>query len=358
MGWPLQSSRTTSRIVNFLMYSALLILTMTGEAQQLRRRSTATSPCPPTHLRFSARAADGSPIASLRREEIHVRLQEGPATVVSVESGFSGKSHAPDTDILFVAAPYAGLTESVISEIVSRMERMDDFHFNAAVLRPDGELSTFTSNLEQLRTTLLDAIAKRSHLAARAKWPLYEEKGFLALRALSGRHVIIILANPANPFRSFAKANFQNDRTLPFLASYDMAQIYQVLPEIPLSTTIPSGDAATLHEDIGGPDVHSFRQLEDLKQTSDEQAALWARQRSLGSVNGGRYGTRPEELIEDIAKDAPGAYDAVVQGQPGCRLGAFYSVEVTTTRPGTHLFAPRIIQMIPASDRPLPAAQP
>jgi hypothetical protein len=170
----------------------------------------------------------------------------------------------------------------------------------------------------------------------------------MALRRIPGRHVIVDLSDPANPSHSKEKESFTNDRTLDSLASFDGSQIYRLIEPVPISASIPMGDASTVHEDIG-PGNHATRQMDEVVGASRMQDQIWSQTNAANNSTGGRYDATLDALFRDILKDAPGSYDSIVQASTSCKPGRMYSVNVTSRVRGVRLFGPNIVQEIPVT---------
>jgi len=326
---------------------AILLSCNILECQELKRRAETVPSCPPTHVRFTARSSDGLPVSGLSATELRVYFDAGAATILSLQSGASDKVVTPDTNVLFVVRPYSDLNEDTVKALIKRIEKADNFRMNAAVLAPDGSISPFTRDPEELRASLRSATSSHRQ-RNRTEWPFAERDGFLAIRRLPGRHVIFDLTSPANPYRSEVKKSFLDDLTLDILAAYDMAQIYRLVQPVPLDNSIPMGDASAKHSDIG-PENHSAQQMQEVQVASLHQYFLWLRKQPLGASSGGRNDESVEALFDDLLKDAPGTYDLLVRPGFACRLGAFYRVTIAFHRAGVRLFAPSLIQMVPAT---------
>ncbi len=211
-----------------------------------------------------------------------------------------------NTNILYVIAPLAGVTKDTVRKIVNASIHADNFQWNGAVLSPDGKLSAFSLDPLQQQQALLRAIDGKIKAQSRSRWPIFEEQAYLALRSQPGRHVILMLTNPDNEYRSESKHDFKEDRTLEVLSSLDITQIYRLTRPVPLRAIIPMGDASTLHEDIG-PNDHGPEQLLQVQRASQQQQALAFEQMRWQST-GGRTETSLDKLLKDIIDDAAGTY--------------------------------------------------
>jgi hypothetical protein len=325
-------------------YLALSLFPYNFSTAQSLVRENSSSNCPPTHIRFTARAQDNVPAADLKPSDVRVWFGGAPANIVSLISGVSNKSSTPNTDILFVVAPFPRLNQDSIEKLIKNIVRADNFHFDTAVLAPDGKLSHFSSDPEELHAALLHTISGHLRRRTRSEWPPYEEAGFMALRKIPGRHVIVDLTDPANPYHSREKESFGEDHILEYLALFDMSQIYKLIDPVPTSASIPMGDASTVHVDIG-PGNHSLEQMQEVANASETQSQIW----SQTNTTGGRYDETLDALFEDILKDAPGSYDSIVQATTSCEPGRIYSVNVTSRVPGVRLFGPNSTQVIPVA---------
>jgi hypothetical protein len=330
--------------------AALVVLLIADamDGQELKRRTAEGHVCEPLHIHMTARTSDGAPVRGLSAKDLNVFFDGGSATIVSLQSGASNGTVRPETNVLFVVRPYSDLNGKTVNALIQRIKRADNFDIHAAVLARDGSISPFTQDPEELRAALNHAINRRHRQKSLREWAMAELDGFLAIRRLSGRHVIFDLTSPANPYHSAAMNRFMNDSTLDILATYDMAQIYRLVESVPLSTSIPMGDASTLHVDIG-PENHAAAQVQQLQDASQRQSFLWLQKQP--SINGGRNDESVEALFEDVLLDAPGSYDLMVQPEFGCRPNAFYRDTITSRRIGVHLFAPSVVQMMPTTSQ-------
>jgi hypothetical protein len=336
----------TSRHCMALFVGLISFLAAQTPAQELKRHLPLTSPCPPVHLRVSARNGDGSPATSLRPQDFRVLFLEGEASVISAVSGVSTQASKPVTNILFVVAPYSDLKEVAVRTIYATLIKADNFLFNTAVLSPDGTSTAFSTDLELLETHLQATLNLHISTLSGDRWPFAERNSFMALRKLPGRHVIVELRDPANPYHSTVKARFDNDATLEALIPYDMAQIYRLVDPVLASALIPMGDASTLHTDIG-PENHGAWQLQEVQRASAAQSYVWAQQ-NLIAQSGGRAEGTVDALLQDILRDAPAAYDLLAQPSFPCRLGGMYPVLVSARSQNIRIFGPQQVQIVPA----------
>ncbi|MEO8736360.1 MAG: hypothetical protein ABI380_07445 [Edaphobacter sp.] len=174
-------------------------------------------------------------------------------------------------------------------------------------------------------------------------WPFFERNGFLSLRRLPGRHIILKLANPANELHSMAITNFNNDQTLELLAVYDMAQVYQLMRPVPVAAIIPGGDAS---KDLY---IGMTSQLREIQKASASQSESWEKKRLEDARTGGKTEDLLETLLNDVVQDASGSYDLLVRPATACKAGYFYNIVITSKRPGAQIIAPASIQFIPES---------
>ena len=316
-------------------------------AQELNRHGPYESVCPPTRVRITARNLDGSPVGNLTSSDLEAAFGKDPARIVTLRRWPSKRDKAGTTNILFVVPPLSAFTEVSIQQLITWMVHAENLALSCAVMGPDGHMSTFTDDPLQLRKELIRATAMEKHGLSRKQWPASEQSGFLILRGLDGRHVIIDLTNPADPYHSTLKESFKGDRTLEYLSSFDMAQVYRLVAPVPMSSLIPMGDAATEHEDIG-PRNHDQKQLHEVQIASEQQDALTAA-KLRGIANGGRSETSLEALLADVSADEQGSYEMLLQSTARCDVGGMYPLTITSHRPGVRVFGPVEIQMIPAS---------
>jgi hypothetical protein len=220
----------------------LLALVVCG--QTLQRRSAVSGNCPRTHIRLTARTKDGLPSGALKLQDFRVDFTQGTAAIVSVSDGTPKKADSSDTDILFAIPPFSDLNDSITKPLVRALAKADNFKFKLAVLAPDGSVTPFTSDLALVRRKLADAISGKKRSLGRDAWPAAEQKAFLTLRVLPGRHVIVNLMAPSKLRESGEKQGFRNDMTLDLLAQYDMTQVYRLVMPVPIGLGIPGGDAS------------------------------------------------------------------------------------------------------------------
>lgn len=170
----------------------------------------------------------------------------------------------------------------------------------------------------------------------------------MRLRKLSGRHVIVVLRDPGNPFHSKVKKSFDDDHTLDTLALFDASQVYRMVQPSSLALSIPMGDASTEHLDIG-PDNHTAYQVEQMSGAEQDQDRLWAQLNPENVPNGGRNEPSVQAMFTDILQDAGGSYDSIVLGLPPCQIGKIYPANVSPTVPNIRIFGPTQVQIIPAT---------
>jgi hypothetical protein len=304
--------------------------------------------CPRTHIRLTARTKDGLPSGALKLQDFRVDFTQGTAAIVSVSDGTPKKADSPDTDILFAIPPFSDLNDSITKQLMRALAKADNFKFKLAILAPDGSITPFTSDLALVRRKLAEAISGKKRSLGRDAWPAAEQKAFLTLRVLPGRHAIVNLMAPSKLRESGEKQGFRNDMTLDFLAQYDMTQVYRLVTPVPIGLNIPGGDASG--EGSGffvGSDP--AWQLQQVQAASAAQDAFWAAKRFYATPTGGRAEDSIETLLQDVLADSRGTYDLVVQPKFECRVGAMYSVAVSLQKPGILIFAPSAIQMLPIS---------
>lgn len=343
-----RSCRTTERNLRIVGLLTSLLFSSAISAQQSPEQTAHPPICPPTHVRFTARKSDTTPVADLKPSDVRVWFKDGPGRIIYLKSGISTKTFWTDTDILFVVPPFFRLNQDAIDLLIQGILHVDNFHFNTAVLAPDGTLSPFSSDPQQLHSALLHAISSEVHHQTYSQWPPYEQAAFMVLRKRPGRHVIVDLLDPANPHRNTELNKFRSDPTLNYLANFDSSQIYKFIDPLPTGASIPMGDASTKHVDIG-PGNHPAEQMQEVATASDIQSSIWSQTKGNSSANGGRYDETLDALFKDILQDAPGTYDSIVQGSTTCEPGKIYSVNVTSTLPSILLFGPNSIQEIPIS---------
>lgn len=333
-------------IRQFLLYAGVFWMRHSEAQDRL------LSACAPTHIRFTARHFSGKtigePVGNLTKDQLIVWLGSHKATILALANGLSSKAARVYTDILVVVPPFSGVEEPSVNKLIKMIAGEDNFSVRLAVLAPDGRLAPFTSDLTEVRTNLMQAISPHVHYRSRTKWPVYEEAAFMSLRKLPGRHVIVLLCDPSNPFHSEVKKSFNHDRTLDSLALFDASQIYRLLEPSSLDLTIPMGDASTEHMDIG-PDNHAAYQAGQVSGAAEDQDRLWAQRNPASVASGGRDEADVDTLFKDIFQDAAGSYDSIVQGSPPCEIGRIYPANVSPTVPNIHIFGPTQIQLIPAT---------
>jgi hypothetical protein len=332
--------------LRFVLLLTSLLFSSAISAQQSSEPTTHPPICPATHVRFTARKPDTTPVADLKPTDVRVWFKDSPGRIIYLRSGTSTKTIWTDTDILFVVPPFFRLNQDAIDLLIQNILHADNFHFRSAVLAPDGTLSSFTPDPQQLHSALLHAISSEVHHQTFSQWPPYEQAAFMTLRKRPGRHVIVDLADPTNPHRNPEVNKFIGDPTLDYLANFDSSQIYKFLDPTPTGASIPMGDASTKHTDIG-PGNHSAEQMQEVATANDIQGSIWWLTKQNSSANGGRYDETLDALFKDILQDAPGSYDAIIQTSTTCEPGQIYSVKVTSTLPSVLLLGPNSIQEIP-----------
>ena len=325
----------------------LIALACGLQAQNVQ--DTRLTDCPAAHLRFTARRNDGSPAAGLRPSDVRVWFGGAVVQALSLKNGVASKDAVTDTDILFVVPPFFRLNRYSIASLIARIRSADNFHIVAAVLAPDGAVSGFSDDPEKLDSELGHAISTHLRHSSWRMWPGHEAAAFVKLGDLPGRHVIIDLQDPANPFRSPVKSSFIADRTMERLALFDGSQVYGLVNSVPSDALIPSGDASTIHSDIG-PENHGAEQLQQVQRASREQSNLWAEKNAMNNLTGGRKDETLDEIFQEVLNDAAGSYDAVALPVRDCIAGRVYSVNVTSTVVGVRVFGPNAVQMIPVKE--------
>lgn len=307
--------------------------------QELRRRSNSGPDCSAIEIRLTAKLANGSPVTFLSASDLKIEFTDGEAEIVSLTPFSAIKSVAGFTNILFVVPPKADFGQPIeISGILSTLARADAFRFHAATLGPDGVLMPFSSDLTVLKSQLEYAVEMKHPLHTLKPWVLAEERAFLELRRKEGRHVIVRLFNSSNPSRSRIKYRFMHDYSLDGFASYDQAQVYQLLTPVSVDFAIPGGDAST------GGDVRQSSQIQD---ASALQASAWSEKGYWDLHTAGKAEDSTNDLMKDVIKDNGSTYDLIVQPRFVCLSGTLRSIRIEATKPLVHLFAPQVIQMIP-----------
>jgi hypothetical protein len=322
------------------------VLAMVVCGQTLQSRPAVSGSCPRTHIRLTVRTENGLPVGALKARDFRVHFPQGTAAIVSIEDGTPKKTDTPDTDILFVVPPFSDLNDSITNPLMQALAKADNFKFKLAVLAPDGSITPFTSDLALVRRKLTEAVSMQMGLG-RDAWPAAEQKAYLTLRALQGRHVIVNLMAPSLLHESVEKRGFRNDMTLDWLALYDMTQVYRLVTPVPLGFTIPGGDASGEGSVFFGGGSDPAWQLQQLQAASAAQDASWAVKRFYAAFTGGRAEDSIKTLLQDVLADSRGTYDLIVKPHFECRIGEMYSVTVSTRKPGVRIFAPSVIQMLP-----------
>jgi hypothetical protein len=280
---------------------------LANHAQVLMNRHPGRTECPDSHLRLTARHPDGSPAAALRPQDLYLWFSLGSAEIESMQSegsaGTPGKTDDPDTNVLIVVRPQAGVGAGAVDAVLRSLRAAASTRWKLAVLAPDGSVSPFlaATDATALHASLTHAVAPDLTTRPIADWPAAERTAFRQLQARSGRHVIVELAQPG-PDSSNGDA-FAQDRTLDLMARDDMTQIYRL--------------AASGKEHL--------------------------------EVTGGRTAPTIDALFHDIASDAPGSYDLMIHPLFSCEPGASYSLRITSFQPNLQLFYPSAIRMAKAA---------
>ncbi len=324
------------------------ILGGSAAVSQAVRSGEPTSPgCPPIHLRATARFRDGSPVSGLDVSDFIVRFPKGSGTVLAVDSGAPRKPASPFTNILFVVPPYSELSDTTYRPLLRRLARADNFRFNMAVLRPDGEVTPFTDDFQHAEAAMREA-STANKVVTREIWPSKELSAFDVLRKLPGRHIVFRLLVPDLDRPKRMQAVFRNDSTMEGIAQYDGAQVYQLADPVDIRLAIPSGDASSSHPlDEVDADGRFDQQIRG-RLAEEQQNKIWL-QRRMGTASGGRSESSIQTLVEELIADASGSYDLTVQGRFTCRVGAMYPVRVAAARPDVMIYAPIEIQEIPSA---------
>lgn len=300
--------------LSLLFASSMFIM----QAQVLIKRHPDRTDCPDTHLRLTARHPDGSP-ATLRESDLYLWFSLGSADIRSLENDEPAKPNTPDTDVLIVVRPLAGVDTAMVDAVVRNLHAASGFHWKTAVLAPDGSVTPFMStsfgNDEGgLRSALTHATASDLTARSSTEWPTAERDAFRQLQKLSGRHVIVELArvvdDSAIPSEEVA---YVQDRTLDLAASNDMAQIYRLA-----AAPAPGGTGGATPAPLP---AHPYE------------------------ATGGQRATTVDALFHDIVADAPGSYDLVIRPLFSCKPGESYSLRITSFVPDTLLFYPSAIRM-------------
>jgi hypothetical protein len=267
---------------------------LSANAQVLKQRFPGRTECPDTHLRLTARHADGTPAAGLRPQDLYLWFSAGTADIRTVNS------EGP-VNLLVVVRPGATLAPNASDAVMRNLQAMPSIHWQVAVLAPDGSVSAFTPSTEEasLRSALSKAAAAPPAALSVGDWSAAERNAFRQLQALPGRHVILELAQPA------ADSQAGEDRTLDLLARDDMAQIYR------------------------------------LSSASKDQF----------EATGGRAAPTIDALFQGIAADSPGSYDLVIHSRFSCQPGSSYSLRVSSFRPEVELYYPSEVRMATADSR-------
>lgn len=317
-------------------------------AQTLHRRDEPGTWCAPVEIRLAAKLQDGS-AAKLTAGDLKVWFDGGSASVVSASSFASVDGAGGMTDLLFVRAPYAEFGSPVeLAGIVNTLARAEGFRFRAAVLGPDGAVSDYFSELEVLSGRLKDAGSEKHALREMRRWVPAEERAFVGLRHLPGRHVIVRLFNDANPLGFQVKNNFAMDRSLDFFASLDLAMTYRLLSPLDVAYSIPRGDASEEAPMRGeAPDSRAVEQTERLQGASQLQSQVWAQRDYWSRWSAGGAEVSTAELMRDVIRDHAAGYDVVVQPHFACVAGRMRAVYASTSDKDVRLFVPRAVQMIP-----------
>ncbi len=274
---------------------ACAALTSTAaQSQVLKQRYPGRSDCPDSHLRLTARNADGSPAAGLHSQDLYLWFSTGTADIRSIESGAA----IPETNLLIVLRPGAPFAQSDTAAVIRNLRAAAKLRWKIAVLTPDGSVSPFIAAGDE--ASLQTASSKVGTRAlGSADWPPAERNAFRQLHARPGRHIIVELAQPVAGSPGVNNdPNASEDHTLDLLARDDMAQIY--------SLTAGSKEFAS---------------------------------------TGGRAASTIDALFQGIVADAPGSYDLTIHPRFSCEPGASYSLRITSFRPDVQLFYPSAIRM-------------
>ncbi len=275
------------------------LTTPAAHAQVLKQRYPGRSDCPDTHLRLTARHADGSPAAGLHPQDIYLWFSTGTADIRSMESGAA----IPNTNLLIVLRPGATLAQSDAEAVMRNLRTAANLHWRVAVLAPDGSVSPFTEATDEqsLHRSLSKATVALPGGLSIADWPAAERNAFRQLKMRPGRHVILEFAQPAaaSPAGSNNPDVLADDHTLDLLARDDMTQIYGLT--------------------AGGKEVFA--------------------------ATGGRSAPTVIALLQGIIADGPGSYDLTIHPRFSCQPGSSYSLRITSFRPDVQLFYPSAIRM-------------
>ena len=339
----------TSRQMTFLVPLLVLFLStglVISKCQELHRRRVEGVRCGPVELRFVVKHLDGTPVSDFSPAKVQVHFADGPVDIVSLNSFAWQTNKDAVSDLLFVLPPFGNAAvPRDVKAIAQALTRRDNFRFKAAVLSPDGNQSSFTSDAVTLQSDLRRAIEIRK-AASLKQWKTSELQAFLTLRSLPGRHVIIRLFDQRNPQRLPLKAALTADRTLEVAASYDLAPIYEQDPPQEVARSIPGGDASAVHFEAS-PDLLGIEQSRQMQAASDAQGRAWNYRFEVNRKSAGGAESTVEALLDDVLRDASSTYDLIVQPNYACPKATLRPVSIEPTDPTLRIFGPQAIQMIP-----------
>jgi hypothetical protein len=275
------------------------LMPLVSHAQILKQRYPGRTECPDTHLRLTARHADGAPAAGLRAQDLYLWFSTGTADIRSMQSSDPGKPATSDTNLLMVVRPVAAVAPDTADSVMRNLHAAANLHWKVAMLAPDGSFAPFAAPVEE--ASLRSAVSKAATPLSIADWSAAERNAFRQLQLRPGRHVILELAQPAAeaPSGNADGEAFATDHTLDLLARDDMAQIYRL--------------------------------------ASDNKEQFEA--------TGGRAAPTIDALFHAIVADAAGSYDLTIYPRFSCKPGASYSLRITSFRPDVQLFYPSEIRM-------------
>jgi hypothetical protein len=138
-------------VASFAALASLTTHAPATHAQVLMNRHPGRTDCPDSHLRLTARHADGSPAAALHAQDLYLWFSLGTAEIDSMESGEPkkagnpGKAGHPDTNVLMVVRPQAAVDPAAVDAIPRSLQAAPNIRWKLAVLAPDGSVSPFPS---------------------------------------------------------------------------------------------------------------------------------------------------------------------------------------------------------------------
>ena len=320
-------------------------------AQALHHREDREPRCPAIDVRLTAKLPSGIGYRTLTAADLRVSFPNAPGQVLALNTFVDPKDPNAVTDILFVVSHFSSFTGTGdLQDIISTLARHETFRFRAAVLGPEGTLSPFSADLKQLQAALAQAAKRKPHGTYDiSTWQAMQQKAFLQLRHLDGRHVIVLFSVPPSPIPNHTKNAFTADFSMDQFAQFDFAQIYHLLNPPTVSASIPGGDASTEHAmDTQDPDALAFGQGSQLQQAIALQDATWATQHFWNTRTAGRAETTLPALLTDLIDDTASTYNLLVQPMFDCSGTGFFPVTFSSLVPHVTLFGPSTTQMIPS----------